>query len=113
VGSGIFWSFLQFPALPVWQGCVTARVFGIDFPADSHVWALRSGYGNQSSGTSHHHGPPLSSSSALTLQVLAQDLLNPLPSTEAKKHKLKKLVQAPNSFFMVSSHLCSEEGSLF
>ena len=40
----------------------------------------------------------------LTLwQVLAQDLLNPLPATEAKKHKLKKLVQAPDSFFMVQT----------
>ena len=28
------------------------------------------------------------------------DLLNPLPSVEASKHKLKRLVQAPNSFFM-------------
>jgi small subunit ribosomal protein S27e len=35
------------------------------------------------------------------MQVLAQDLLNPAPATEARKHKLKKLVQAPNSFFMV------------
>jgi len=39
--------------------------------------------------------------SILTWQVLAQDLLNPLPATESKKHKLKKLVQAPNSYFMV------------
>ena len=28
------------------------------------------------------------------------DLLHPLPSVEASKHKLKRLVQAPNSFFM-------------
>ena len=28
------------------------------------------------------------------------DLLHPLPSVEAQKHKLKRLVQTPNSFFM-------------
>ena len=28
------------------------------------------------------------------------DLLHPLPSVEANKHKLKRLVQTPNSFFM-------------
>ena len=35
-------------------------------------------------------------------QVLAQDidLLNPPAELEASKHKLKRLVQAPNSFFM-------------
>lgn len=32
---------------------------------------------------------------------LVQDLLNPRPEDEAKKHKLKRLVQGPNSFFMV------------
>lgn len=28
------------------------------------------------------------------------DLLNPTPESEASKHKLKRLVQSPNSFFM-------------
>ena len=28
------------------------------------------------------------------------DLLNPLPEHEKAKHKLKRLVQSPNSFFM-------------
>ena len=28
------------------------------------------------------------------------DLLHPLPSVEAQRHKLKRLVQTPNSFFM-------------
>ncbi|BFZ56434.1 40S ribosomal protein S27 [Savitreella phatthalungensis] len=32
--------------------------------------------------------------------VLAVDLLNPNPATEAQKHKLKQLVQGPRSFFM-------------
>ncbi|GMG09878.1 unnamed protein product [[Candida] boidinii] len=32
--------------------------------------------------------------------VLVQDLLNPSPSSEAKSHKLKNLVQAPRSLFM-------------
>ncbi|KAG0244741.1 40S ribosomal protein S27 [Actinomortierella wolfii] len=32
--------------------------------------------------------------------TLCQDLLNPLPSTQAKTHKLKRLVQSPNSYFM-------------
>ncbi|KTW31348.1 40S ribosomal protein S27 [Pneumocystis jirovecii RU7] len=32
--------------------------------------------------------------------VLAVDLLNPIPAVEAQKHKLKRLVQSPNSFFM-------------
>ncbi|KAK9469178.1 ribosomal protein S27-domain-containing protein [Lipomyces arxii] len=32
--------------------------------------------------------------------VLAQDLLNPTPQSELKKHKLKQLVASPRSFFM-------------
>merc|ERR1712085_130251 len=28
------------------------------------------------------------------------DLLNPLPSEEKTKHKLKRMIQSPNSFFM-------------
>merc|ERR1712100_28903 len=37
-----------------------------------------------------------------TIMVLAQDidLLNPPAALEASKHKLKRLVQGPNSFFM-------------
>lgn len=34
-----------------------------------------------------------------TLQ-LAKDLLHPLPAEEKRKHKLKRLVQHPNSYFM-------------
>lgn len=33
-------------------------------------------------------------------QALECDLLHPDPAVEAKKHKLKRLVQSPNSFFM-------------
>jgi small subunit ribosomal protein S27e len=32
--------------------------------------------------------------------TLAVDLLNPSPVAEQKSHKLKRLVQSPNSFFM-------------
>ncbi|KAL3900534.1 MAG: hypothetical protein SGCHY_001265 [Lobulomycetales sp.] len=32
--------------------------------------------------------------------TLAIDLLNPLESSELRKHKLKRLVQSPNSYFM-------------
>ncbi|KAF8078268.1 40S ribosomal protein S27 [Lyophyllum atratum] len=32
--------------------------------------------------------------------VLAVDLLNPSPETERRQHKLKRLVQSPNSYFM-------------
>ncbi|KAI8913077.1 ribosomal protein S27-domain-containing protein [Powellomyces hirtus] len=32
--------------------------------------------------------------------TLAVDLLNPSPASEARKHKLKRLVQSPNSYFM-------------
>ncbi|CAZ84014.1 unnamed protein product [Tuber melanosporum] len=32
--------------------------------------------------------------------VLSEDLLNPAPAAEARKHKLKTLVPAPRSFFM-------------
>ncbi|KAJ3273155.1 40S ribosomal protein S27 [Terramyces sp. JEL0728] len=32
--------------------------------------------------------------------TLAVDLLNPLESTERSSHKLKRLVQSPNSYFM-------------
>ena len=31
---------------------------------------------------------------------LAKDLLNPSEASERRKHKLKRLVQSPNSFFM-------------
>ncbi|KAH8343759.1 hypothetical protein KR059_007336 [Drosophila kikkawai] len=31
---------------------------------------------------------------------LAKDLLHPLPAEEKRKHKLKRLVQHPNSYFM-------------
>ncbi|KAK9113307.1 hypothetical protein Syun_020104 [Stephania yunnanensis] len=38
------------------------------------------------------------------MQVLSNDidLLNPPADLEKKRHKLKRLVQSPNSFFMVS-----------
>ncbi|KAI8054403.1 ribosomal protein S27-domain-containing protein [Syncephalis plumigaleata] len=32
--------------------------------------------------------------------VLAVDLLNPSPEHEKRQHKLKRLVQSPNSYFM-------------
>ncbi|KAF8203244.1 40S ribosomal protein S27 [Pholiota molesta] len=32
--------------------------------------------------------------------TLAVDLLHPSPEHEAKQHKLKRLVQSPNSYFM-------------
>ncbi|CAG8766622.1 20036_t:CDS:2, partial [Racocetra fulgida] len=32
--------------------------------------------------------------------VLTVDLLNPSPEQEKRKHKLKRLVQSPNSYFM-------------
>ena len=31
---------------------------------------------------------------------LAKDLLHPAPAEEKRKHKLKRLVQHPNSYFM-------------
>ena len=31
---------------------------------------------------------------------LAKDLLHPIPDDERRKHKLKRLVQSPNSYFM-------------
>ena len=34
------------------------------------------------------------------LQTLAVDLLNPTAASQARSHKLKRLVQNPNSFFM-------------
>lgn len=34
------------------------------------------------------------------LQTLAVDLLNPSAPAEARRHKLKRLVQSPNSYFM-------------
>lgn len=33
-------------------------------------------------------------------QLSGYDLSNPLPAVEARKHKLKRLIQAPNSYFM-------------
>lgn len=35
-----------------------------------------------------------------TLYKMPVDLLNPSPESEAQTHKLKRLVQSPNSFFM-------------
>lgn len=35
-----------------------------------------------------------------TSAEMVKDLLNPLPADEKRKHKLKRLVQSPNSFFM-------------
>lgn len=37
---------------------------------------------------------------SLPLQSLAIDLLNPSATTTEKTHKLKRLVQSPNSYFM-------------
>lgn len=37
---------------------------------------------------------------AAKMPALESDLLNPDPAVEAKKHKLKRLVQSPNSYFM-------------
>lgn len=36
----------------------------------------------------------------LLLQVLVQDLLHPTAASEARKHKLKTLVQSPRSYFL-------------
>ncbi|KAL5728428.1 40S ribosomal protein S27-like [Ranunculus cassubicifolius] len=38
------------------------------------------------------------------------DLLNPPPELEKKKHKLKRLVQSPNSFYMFVK--CKEHNTL-
>ena len=43
---------------------------------------------------------------------LAIDLLNPTAESEARKHKLKRLVQSPNSFFMVGI-VCTSLPDLF
>merc|ERR1711998_576150 len=40
------------------------------------------------------------SAQALPSTMSLVDLLNPDPLQEAQKHKLKRLVQSPNSFFM-------------
>lgn len=34
------------------------------------------------------------------VQTLAVDLLNPSAKAEERRHKLKRLVQSPNSYFM-------------
>mmetsp|Transcript_16478 Transcript_16478/g.33643 ORF Transcript_16478/g.33643 Transcript_16478/m.33643 type:complete len:86 (+) Transcript_16478:152-409(+) len=34
------------------------------------------------------------------MPILEEDLLFPDPEREARRHKLKRLVQSPNSFFM-------------
>ena len=40
---------------------------------------------------------------ALSNMPLAIDLLHPIAESESRKHKLTRLVQSPNSFFMVWS----------
>jgi small subunit ribosomal protein S27e len=58
------------------------------------------------SPSSHSSFPPPSSFFALPSRTLrlhvkmVQDLLFPTEVSEARKHKLKRLVQGPNSFFM-------------
>jgi small subunit ribosomal protein S27e len=37
---------------------------------------------------------------SLLIQQLAVDLLNPTAESERRKHKLKRIVQSPNSYFM-------------
>ena len=45
---------------------------------------------------------------------MEMDLLNADPSQEEHLHKLKKLVQAPNSYFMdVKCKVCGEISTLF
>jgi small subunit ribosomal protein S27e len=39
-------------------------------------------------------------SSANSERIMPRDLLHPSPEEEARTHKLKRLVQSPNSFFM-------------
>jgi hypothetical protein len=36
----------------------------------------------------------------ISFSQLAKDLLHPSPAEEKRKHKLKRLVQHPNSYFM-------------
>jgi len=48
----------------------------------------------------HLPGPARNTALTSNLQVLAVDLLNPSPASEARKHKLKTLVPGPRSFFM-------------
>ncbi|SPO00055.1 related to SEN1 protein [Cephalotrichum gorgonifer] len=47
-----------------------------------------------------HAGPNSGPPPGAPTRVLAVDLLNPAPASEARKHKLKTLVPAPRSFFM-------------
>ncbi|CAF1004371.1 unnamed protein product [Brachionus calyciflorus] len=45
---------------------------------------------------------------------LNQDLLNPTPQEEKHKHKLKRLVQSPNSYFMdVKCPTCLKISTVF
>ncbi|XYA02706.1 40S ribosomal protein S27-B [Meyerozyma guilliermondii] len=50
-------------------------------------------------GENEKNFSPLKTSDTCTM-VLVQDLLNPNPASEAKKHKLKTLVPQPRSYFM-------------
>ncbi|KAJ8904135.1 hypothetical protein NDN08_000662 [Rhodosorus marinus] len=46
--------------------------------------------------------------------ILETDLLHPTPAQEMKKHKLKRLVQSPNSSFMdVKCHGCLTLTTIF
>ncbi|XP_042499196.1 40S ribosomal protein S27-2-like [Macadamia integrifolia] len=71
----------------------------------SNCWPLSSAFGAVSS----NHLTPLEgflgflvSASVSAKMVLPNDidLLNPPPELEKRRHKLKRLVQSPNSFFM-------------
>ncbi len=44
--------------------------------------------------------PPTHKHTVHTREKMPADLLHPLAADEARKHKLKRLVQSPNSFFM-------------
>merc|ERR1712232_827463 len=47
-----------------------------------------------------HHRHIRASSFIMGKRSRSLDLLHPIPEEEKRKHKLKRLVQSPNSFFM-------------
>ena len=44
---------------------------------------------------------------------MEQDLLNPIYEEEKSKHKLKRLIQAPNSYFMDIKCTCGQISIVF
>ena len=82
-------TFCQFPSLSL-----TASVASSSLSPKRHTHT-------HTNEPAHQHSHPLDCCFCCRhRRTMPADLLNPTPEVEAKTHKLKRLVQSPDSFFM-------------